>query len=98
MAEFEKLNVPLHTLILNAGISGPTAAGDELTEDGFEKIFGVNHIGHFHLTKLLLPSLRKGKPSRVIVVSSEVHTKKVVFSNLTPPSGWNKRKFVMLLF
>jgi NAD(P)-dependent dehydrogenase (short-subunit alcohol dehydrogenase family) len=40
------------------------------TVDGFESQFGVNHLAHFLLTTSLIPELKAGKPSRVVVVSS----------------------------
>lgn len=47
------------------------------TEDGFEEHFGLNYLGHFLLTNLLLDSLRaSGSPShsaRVVTVSSATH-------------------------
>lgn len=43
-------------LINNAGVF---ACPDWKTEDGFEMQFGVNHLGHFLLTELLMPLLRK---------------------------------------
>ena len=43
------------------------------TEDGLGLMFGVNHIGHFLLTNLLLDRLKASKPSRVVNVSSVGH-------------------------
>jgi len=60
----------LHFLVNNAGIFGQAR---EQTVDGFEAHFGVNHLGHFLLTLLLLPNLKKSAPSRVVVVASTVH-------------------------
>ena len=41
------------------------------TKNGLELIFGTNHVGHFLLTKLLLPILEKSQPARIVNVSSE---------------------------
>jgi retinol dehydrogenase-14 len=44
------------------------------TEDGFERTVGVNHLGHFALTAVLLPALRRAPNGfRVVTVSSEAH-------------------------
>ena len=45
----------------------------ETTADGFEKQFGTNHLGHFALTGLLLPSLLAAPAGRVVTVSSIAH-------------------------
>lgn len=54
-------------LVNNAGIMGiPEGA----TADGFEKQFGVNHLGHFVLTRRLLPALLAAPAARVVSVTS----------------------------
>jgi NAD(P)-dependent dehydrogenase (short-subunit alcohol dehydrogenase family) len=60
----------LHGLINNAAVMN-TPPGR--TADGFETQFGTNHLGHYLLTELLLPALRRGAPSRVITLSSCAH-------------------------
>jgi NAD(P)-dependent dehydrogenase (short-subunit alcohol dehydrogenase family) len=66
--EFHKTGLPLHGLICNAGIM---AHPYSKTKQGFESQFGVNHMGHFQLIKLLLDDLiNSGPGSRVVVVSS----------------------------
>lgn len=68
--EFLATGLPLHYLILNAGVfSLPW----ELTEDGIERTFAANYIGHFYLTKLLMQHLLDSAPARVVVLSSESH-------------------------
>ncbi len=62
----------LHVLINNAGVMN-TPKGT--TRDGFETQLGVNHLGHFLLTELLLPALKKGAPSRIVCLSSCFHDK-----------------------
>ena len=45
----------------------------KITKDGFESQFGINHLGHFALTGLLLPALETTPQSRVVTVSSNGH-------------------------
>lgn len=60
---------PLQLLINNAGLAGFKG----LTKQGYELTFGVNHLGHFLLTQLLLPKLLSQPGSRVVNVSSKAH-------------------------
>ncbi|KAK2847514.1 hypothetical protein Q5P01_010513 [Channa striata] len=62
---FLKTEPRLDILINNAGLMGPG-----FTEDGFGMVFGVNHLGHFLLTNLLLERLQQSGPSRVVNVAS----------------------------
>jgi NAD(P)-dependent dehydrogenase (short-subunit alcohol dehydrogenase family) len=61
---------PLDILVNNAGLLPPLQRAT--TRDGFELKFGVNYLGHFALTLLLLPALRRAAAARVVTVSSLV--------------------------
>lgn len=60
---------PIHVLINNAGLANQRA----VTADGFEMTFGVNHLGHYLFTRLLLDRLRASAPARIVIVSSHAH-------------------------
>lgn len=60
----------LGLLVNNAGVM---ALPYGKTADGFETQFGVNHLGHFALTGLLLPKLLRTPGARVVTVSSGLH-------------------------
>jgi len=66
LARHDRLDV----LLNNAGVMACPLGH---TSDGFELQFGTNHLGHFLLTCLLAPALRKGAPSRVVSLSSRGH-------------------------
>lgn len=76
---------PLHLLINNAGLAGRRG----VTQQGFEITFGVNHLGHFLLTELLLPRLLEQAHSRVVNVSSIAHydASGIDFAKLRRPSS-----------
>ncbi|KAJ7091109.1 oxidoreductase [Mycena epipterygia] len=58
----------LDIMMCNAGVFSTPPA---LTEDGYETIFGINHLAHALLIKLLLPTLLHTPDSRVVILSSE---------------------------
>jgi NAD(P)-dependent dehydrogenase (short-subunit alcohol dehydrogenase family) len=68
-ALFLARQLPLHLLVNNAGLAGDKGQ----TRQGFEMAFGVNHLGHFLLTQLLLDTLKASAPSRVVTVASRAH-------------------------
>ncbi len=57
-------------LVNNAGVMGIPEAK---TADGFEMQFGVDHLGHWALTALLLPALLRAPGARIITVTSTAH-------------------------
>src|SRR6478736_1756054 len=66
LARFDRLDV----LVNNAG----GIISDRVhTAQGFEMTFGVNHLGHFLLTELLLDRLVQSAPSRIVTVASVAH-------------------------
>lgn len=78
----------LDVLINNAGIY---QCPYTRTEDGFEMQFGVNHLGHFLLTHLLLDLLKRSAPSRIVVVSSKLYKHGYInFEDLSSEKSYDK--------
>lgn len=100
--EFYQSEDRLDILINNAGIM---RCPYWKTEDGFEMQFGVNHLGHFLLTNLLLDMLERSKGSRIINVSSLAHIRgKIRFDDLvsehdySPGPAYAQSKLANILF
>nr|XP_046227370.1 retinol dehydrogenase 11 [Scatophagus argus] len=92
----------LHYLINNAGVA---MCPYSVTVDGYEMQFGVNHLGHFFLTFLLLDLLKHSAPSRVINLSSAAHAVgKINFDDLRgekdyhPVRAYAQSKLANILF
>ncbi|XP_074601315.1 WW domain-containing oxidoreductase-like [Brevipalpus obovatus] len=88
--DFIETKEKLHMLICNAGIF---AAPYEITEDGFEQTFQVNYLAHMYLIHLLEDVIVSSAPSRIILLSSFVHSQSFLSPDnisedyLSPPSS-----------
>ena len=99
LEHFDRLDV----LVNNAG---GIISDRRVTEDGFEMTFGVNHLGHFLLTDLLLDRLIQSAPSRIVTVSSLAHrgAGAMTFSDLNHERlyngtiAYNESKLANILF
>ncbi|XP_018517179.1 retinol dehydrogenase 14b [Lates calcarifer] len=86
--EIQKEEPRIDVLINNAGIY---QCPYMKTEDGFEMQFGVNHLGHFLLTHLLLDLLKSSAPSRIVVVSSKLYKYgHINFDDLNSENNYDK--------
>jgi NAD(P)-dependent dehydrogenase (short-subunit alcohol dehydrogenase family) len=76
------------------------------TADGFEMQFGTNHLGHFALTGLLLPTILQTPKARVVTVSSMLHRNghinldnlNLKADNYNPDKAYAQSKLANLLF
>eukprot|EP01031_Cornospumella_fuschlensis_P042967 gene42967-52511_t len=85
--KFLDLKLPLHALILNAGLMLHSRSE---TVDGFESNFQCNHLGHFLLTQLLLGALRSTSGgARVVTLTSVLHKfpKRYVIEDVNSKKG-----------
>jgi NAD(P)-dependent dehydrogenase (short-subunit alcohol dehydrogenase family) len=99
VADFAALDV----LINNAGVMGLPRR--QVTADGFEMQLGVNFLGHFALTALLLPLLRRATAPRAIQLSSIAHRQgRINLADLQserayrPMQAYQQTKLAMLMF
>ncbi|WP_110669726.1 oxidoreductase [Salinicola halophilus] len=100
---FRREDTVLDRLINNAGIMALPQR--ERTEDGVERQFGVNYLGHFLLTSLLMPQLQAASAPRVVQLSSLAHRSAAIdFDDLDashrydPWRAYRQSKLAMLLF
>jgi retinol dehydrogenase-14 len=76
----------LQLLINNAGVITRTR---QLTADGYETQFAVNHLAPFLLTNLLLDRLRRSSPARIVTVASQVEAMGTIdFADLQHERGY----------
>jgi NAD(P)-dependent dehydrogenase (short-subunit alcohol dehydrogenase family) len=66
LAKHERIDI----LVNNAGVMG---IPERKTVDGFEMQFGVDHLGHFALTALLMPAVLRAESARIVTVTSTAH-------------------------
>lgn len=86
--EYKANNDKLDILCNNAGVM---AIPKQETKDGFEKQFGVNHLGHFALTAHLMPVLKNAEKARVVNQSSGLHEKgSINFDDLMMEENYDK--------
>lgn len=100
--EFAQRFSTLHILANNAGVM---AIPYRQTKQGFEMQFGTNHLGHFALTGLLLPTILKTDKARIVTTSSFLHRSgKINFDDLagkenySPSKAYSQSKLANLLF
>jgi NAD(P)-dependent dehydrogenase (short-subunit alcohol dehydrogenase family) len=92
-AAFRATGKPLHLLVNNAGVMATPLGA---TAQGFELQLGTNHLGHFVLTRELLPLLQASQ-GRVVNVSSQLHERgraDRLLATLEGDRRYEKRKYV----
>ena len=77
-------------LLNNAGLGMQPQRHE--TQDGFERQFGTNHLGHFALTALLMPALLRAPAPRVVTVASMAHRRgTIAWDDLQSKQAYNGR-------
>jgi NAD(P)-dependent dehydrogenase (short-subunit alcohol dehydrogenase family) len=85
--EFKRTHDRLDALVNNAGVY---IRKRQITSDGIETTFAVNHLAYFLLTHSLLDLLKRSAPARIVNVASAAHTSaKLDFDNLQGEKGYS---------
>jgi NAD(P)-dependent dehydrogenase (short-subunit alcohol dehydrogenase family) len=92
----------IDVLVNNAGLISPRF---QLSENGYELTFAVNHLAPFLLTNLLLERLRGSAPARIVTVASQTHrgaslapSELIRPRDWTPLSAYSRSKACNILF
>jgi len=102
--EFKERYEKLDVLVNNAGT---ISSSREITEEGNEKIFATNYLGHFLLTNLLIDMIKRGPSGKIINVTSGLHKRgsldfdDLQGKNSSSFSGWrayNNSKLALVMF
>jgi NAD(P)-dependent dehydrogenase (short-subunit alcohol dehydrogenase family) len=81
----------IHVLVNNAGA---IYARREMTADGIERTWAVNHLAPFLLTTLLLDRLKASQPARIVTTSSGAHEgARIPFDDLNAERSWGGAGF-----
>ena len=81
----------LDILLNNAGLGLQSKRA--VTEDGFERQFGTNHLGHFALTGRIMPALLRAASPRVVTIASIAHRRGAIdFGDLQTERPYDGRK------
>ncbi|XP_058109770.1 short-chain dehydrogenase TIC 32 B, chloroplastic-like isoform X1 [Magnolia sinica] len=95
---FNAMDLPLNILINNAGVM---FCPYQLSQDGIEMQFATNHLGHFHLTNLLLEKMKQtagvtGIEGRIVNLSSIAHLhtyeEGIRFDGINDQAGYSDKK------
>jgi NAD(P)-dependent dehydrogenase (short-subunit alcohol dehydrogenase family) len=91
----------LDVLINNAGID--LIKDRQISQDGYELKFAVNYLAPFLLTNLLIPALKRGKPSRIVNVASigqhNINFDDIMFEkNFDPHRAYRQSKLALIMF
>ncbi len=87
--KLRKIDSPIDVLIHNAGIY---LTRRELTAEGFDKVFAVNHLSSFVINLLLYKKLKSQEKARIILVNSEGH-RFAAWGLRLDDLNWEKRRY-----